>query len=132
MRLRLVALTTSLVLAAGLAACTASGDPAPSPFAGSEAAPEFPEGLDWLNTERPLSLAALRGKVVLLDFWTYGCINCIHIIPDLERLEAEYAEELVVIGVHSAKFDNEGETENLRRIVVRYGLEHPVVNDADF
>jgi DNA-binding beta-propeller fold protein YncE len=132
MRLRLLALTTSLVLAAGLAACTASGEPAPSPFAGTEAAPEFPQGLDWLNTDRPLSLAALRGKVVLLDFWTYGCINCIHIIPDLERLEAEYAEELVVIGVHSAKFDNEGETENLRRIVVRYGLQHPVVNDADF
>ncbi|MBT8208804.1 MAG: redoxin domain-containing protein [Acidimicrobiia bacterium] len=74
----------------------------------------------------------LQGKVVLLDFWTYGCINCIHIIPDLKRLEAEYPDELVVIGVHSAKFVNESATENIRQIVLRYGLEHPVVNDADF
>ncbi|HYN86331.1 MAG TPA: thioredoxin-like domain-containing protein [Pyrinomonadaceae bacterium] len=95
-------------------------------------APELEGGRGWLNTERPLQLSALRGKVVLLDFWTYGCINCVHIIPDLQRLEAKYARELVVIGVHSAKFSNERETENIRRIVLRYGVEHPVVNDADF
>lgn len=101
-------------------------------FAGTEPAPEFPDGLDWLNVPGPLSLAALRGKVVLLDFWTYGCINCIHIIPDLERLEAEYPDELVVIGVHSAKFTNEGDTGNIRSVIARYGLTHPVVNDRDF
>jgi thiol-disulfide isomerase/thioredoxin len=95
-------------------------------------APEFPDGLDWLNTSEPLRLEDLRGKVVLLDFWTYGCINCIHIIPDLKRLEAEYADELVVIGVHSAKFPNESATENIRQIILRYGIEHPVVNDPDF
>ncbi|HEV2762900.1 MAG TPA: thioredoxin-like domain-containing protein, partial [Pyrinomonadaceae bacterium] len=95
-------------------------------------APELEGGRGWLNTGAPLSLAALRGKVVLLDFWTYGCINCIHIIPDLKRLEAKYARQLVVVGVHSAKFDNEKETENIRRVVLRYGVEHPVVNDADF
>ncbi len=105
---------------------------ATSPDAREVAAPEFPEGLDWLNTEAPLTLAALRGKIVLLDFWTYGCINCIHIIPDLERLEAEFPDELVVIGVHSAKFVNESATENIRNIVLRYGVEHPVVNDRDF
>jgi thiol-disulfide isomerase/thioredoxin/sugar lactone lactonase YvrE len=98
----------------------------------ANAAPEFPTGLDWLNVDRPLSLAELRGKVVLLDFWTYGCINCIHIIPDLKRLEAEYADELVVIGVHSAKFENEGDTDNIRNIIARYDIEHPVVNDKDF
>ncbi len=101
-------------------------------YAGTVQAPDFPPGLDWINTAQPISLADLRGKVVLLDFWTYGCINCIHIIPDLERLEAEYANELVVIGVHSAKFTNEGETDNLVDIVQRYGLKHPVVNDNDF
>jgi DNA-binding beta-propeller fold protein YncE/thioredoxin-related protein len=101
-------------------------------YAGKVPAPEFPIGLDWLNTDRPLSLVDLRGKVVLLDFWTYGCINCIHIIPDLKRLEEKYADELVVIGVHSAKFENEGETENIRRIILRYELEHPVINDRDF
>ncbi|HVG38498.1 MAG TPA: thioredoxin-like domain-containing protein, partial [Pyrinomonadaceae bacterium] len=95
-------------------------------------AAELSGGRGWLNTDKPLSLAALKGKVVLLDFWTYGCINCIHIIPDLKRLEAKYPNQLVVIGVHSAKFVNERETENIRRIVLRYGIEHPVVNDADF
>jgi thiol-disulfide isomerase/thioredoxin len=101
-------------------------------FAGTVPAPEFPTGLDWLNTERPLTLAELRGKVVLLDFWTYGCINCMHVIPDLKRLEEKYAEELVVIGVHSAKFENEGETDNIRRIILRYELHHPVINDKQF
>jgi thiol-disulfide isomerase/thioredoxin/DNA-binding beta-propeller fold protein YncE len=95
-------------------------------------APEITGGRGWLNTDRPLSLAALKGKVVLLDFWTYGCINCIHIIPDLKRLEEKYANQLVVIGVHSAKFANEKETENIRRIILRYEIEHPVYNDAEF
>ncbi|NND02950.1 MAG: redoxin domain-containing protein [Acidimicrobiia bacterium] len=101
-------------------------------FAGTSPAPDFPAGLDWLNTGEPISLTSLQGKVVLLDFWTYGCINCIHIIPDLKRLEAEYPNELVVIGVHSAKFLNEGATDNIRNVVLRYGVEHPVVNDRDF
>jgi DNA-binding beta-propeller fold protein YncE len=95
-------------------------------------APEITGGRGWLNTDKPLSLAALKGKIVLLDFWTYGCINCIHIIPDLKKLEAKYAKELVVIGVHSAKFQNEKETENIRRIILRYEIEHPVYNDSEF
>lgn len=101
-------------------------------LAGTVPAPEFPIGLDWLNTEQPLTLAQLQGKLVLLDFWTYGCVNCMHVIPDLKQLEAEYPEELVVIGVHSAKFDNEGLTENIRQVIIRYGIEHPVVNDHEF
>ena len=103
-----------------------------SRYQGRVRAPELKGGRGWLNTDKPLSLAALKGKVVLLDFWTYGCINCIHIIPDLKRLEAKYSSQLVVIGVHSAKFDNEKETDNIRRIILRYEIEHPVVNDADF
>lgn len=100
------------------------------PLRGQRPAPEFPAELDWLNLgDRKLSLEDLRGKVVLLDFWTYGCINCIHIIPDLRKLEAKYPDELVVIGVHSAKFAQEGKTENIQRLVIRYDLEHPVVND---
>ena len=95
-------------------------------------APEITGGRGWLNTDKPLSIAALKGKIVLLDFWTYGCINCIHIIPDLKKLEAKYAKELVVIGVHSAKFQNEKETENIRRIILRYEIEHPVYNDSEY
>ena len=55
-------------------------------------APEFPEGMQWLNTDRPLRLADLRGKVVLLDFWTYCCINCMHIIPDIDRAGKEVCQ----------------------------------------
>jgi thiol-disulfide isomerase/thioredoxin/sugar lactone lactonase YvrE len=95
-------------------------------------APEFPAGLQWLNTDRPLSLQALRGKVVLLDFWTYGCLNCLHILPDLQYLEATYANELVVIGVHSAKYTNEAMLDNIRQAVQRYGIAHAVVNDRDY
>lgn len=95
-------------------------------------AAELEGGKGWLNTDKPLSIAGLKGKVILLDFWTYGCVNCIHIIPDLKKLEEKYANQLVVIGVHSAKFDNEKNLENIRQIILRYGIEHPVVNDADF
>ena len=95
-------------------------------------APEITGGRGWLNTDKPLSIATLKGKIVLLDFWTYGCINCIHIIPDLKKLEAKYANQLVVIGIHSAKFQNEKETENIRRIILRYEIEHPVYNDSEY
>lgn len=103
-----------------------------APLSGERPAPSFPAELDWLNIgDRKLTLEKLRGKIVLLDFWTYGCINCVHVIPDLKRLEKKYAEELVVIGVHSAKFEQEGKTNNIRRLVMRYELEHAVVNDKD-
>jgi len=95
-------------------------------------APEFKIGLPWLNVSRPLTMKELRGKAVLLDFWTYGCINCMHVIPDLKQLEAKYGDKLAVIGVHTPKFDNEKNLDTLRSIVVRYGLGHPVVNDVDF
>ncbi len=95
-------------------------------------APELAGGTAWLNISRPLTLADLKGKVVLLDFWTYCCINCMHIIPDLRKLEAKYPKELVVIGVHSAKFQNEREAENIRQAILRYEIEHPVINDSNF
>ncbi len=94
-------------------------------------APEFPEKLDWMNTAGPLKMADLKGKVVIYDFWTLCCINCIHILPDLAKLEKKYPNELVVVGVHSPKFDNEKETKSIRKAVLRYEIAHPVVNDAD-
>lgn len=92
-------------------------------------APEFPAGLDWLNVSAPLRIEGLRGKIVLLHFWTYSGIHCLHVIPDLKRLEEEFPGELVVIGVHSAKFANEKVTENIRQSILRYEIAHPVVND---
>lgn len=130
-----VALSLVLGVAGTPAAWAEQGEPPPAPAAPERrrvAAPDFPPGLAWLNTDRPLTMAELKGKVVLLDFWTYACINCLHVIPELKYLEAKYADELVVIGVHSAKFDNEKLTENIRQAILRYGREDPVVNDADF
>ncbi|MDJ0808039.1 MAG: redoxin domain-containing protein, partial [Gammaproteobacteria bacterium] len=92
---------------------------------------EFAPGLPWLNVERPLTFDDLRGKVVILDFWTYGCINCIHVLADLKKLEAKFGHQLLVIGVHTPKFDNEKNLDTLQSIVVRYGIEHPVVSDVD-
>ncbi len=94
-------------------------------------APELDGGVAWLNTGKPLKLKDLRGKIVILDFWTLCCVNCMHIMPDLEKLEKKYPNELVVIGVHSPKFDNEKSTEVVRKAVLRYELKHPVVNDAE-
>jgi thiol-disulfide isomerase/thioredoxin/sugar lactone lactonase YvrE len=99
----------------------------PLPYDGVRA-PDFPADFPWLNS-KPLSLRALRGKVVLLDFWTYGCINCMHILPDLKKLEAKYPKELVVISVHSAKFQTESDAKNVRNAVLRYKIEHPVLVD---
>lgn len=95
-------------------------------------APELPQDYPWLNTDRPLALKDLKGRVVLLDFWTYCCINCLHILPDLKYLEQKYKDCLTVIGVHSAKFENEKEVENIRQAILRYDIEHPVLVDNGF
>lgn len=95
-------------------------------------APEFPADSRWLNTPRFLTLGDLRGKLVLLDFWTYACINCMHIIPDLRRLEEKYSKELVVLGIHSAKFTNESDSAQIENAIRRYGIRHPVLNDSSF
>ncbi len=102
-----------------------------SPFPQRFDAPSLDGGVGWLNTETPLSWKDLRGKVVLIDFWTYCCINCIHVLPDLAYLEKKYANELVVIGVHSAKFENEQDTSAIRSAIQRYEIAHPVINDAE-
>src|ERR1700722_17738213 len=104
---------------------------ADEPRGGRMAAPELEGGVAWLNTAGPVHLKDLRGKIVILDFWTLCCINCIHTLPDLAKLEKKYPNEVVVIGVHSPKFDNEHATESIRKAVLRYEVKHPVVNDAN-
>jgi DNA-binding beta-propeller fold protein YncE/thiol-disulfide isomerase/thioredoxin len=103
------------------------------PFPGAK---QVPDGIldgasEWLNTSSPLALKDLRGKIVLFDFWTYCCINCMHVLPDLKYLEEKYGNELVVIGVHSAKFDNEKVSQNIRDAILRYEIQHPVINDSE-
>lgn len=94
-------------------------------------APELDGGTHWINTGKPLKLKDLKGKIVILDFWTLCCINCMHIMKELNELEEKYPNQVVVIGVHSPKFDNEKDNEALRKAVLRYELRHPVVNDAE-
>ncbi len=98
----------------------------------SSKAKDFPRGFVWLNTDRPLSLEDLRGHVVILDFWTYCCINCMHTLPDLEWIEKKYhGKPVVVVGVHSAKFYNEQEAKNIREAIDRYEINHPVIVDRN-
>lgn len=101
------------------------------PFPRRVPAPALDGSFQWINTTKPLSLADLRGKFVLLDFWTFCCINCLHVLPELKKLEQAYPNELVVIGVHSAKFEGEQDSGNIREAVERCEIEHPVVNDAN-
>ena len=94
-------------------------------------APSLDGAVDWLNTEGPIALADLKGRIVLLDFWTLCCINCIHTLPDLAKLEAKYPGVLVVLGIHTPKFDNEKKSSSIQKAILRYEIKHPVVNDAD-
>ncbi|GAB3965961.1 hypothetical protein GCM10027615_12200 [Plantactinospora veratri] len=94
-------------------------------------APEL-RGRRWLNTGgADLTLHDLRGKIVILDFWTFCCINCLHVLDELRPLEEKYGDALVVIGVHSPKFEHERDPEALAAAVERYGVAHPVLDDAE-
>lgn len=86
----------------------------------------------WLNVDKPLTLEDFSGRLVLLDFWTYGCINCMQVIPDLEALEEKFGDKLLIIGVHSAKFENEKSGGRIIQAARRFNLKHPVINDSDF
>ncbi|MDP9798410.1 thiol-disulfide isomerase/thioredoxin/sugar lactone lactonase YvrE [Catenuloplanes nepalensis] len=94
-------------------------------------APEL-RGRGWLNTGgTDLTLAGLRGKIVVLDFWTFCCINCLHVLDELRPLEEKYGDVLVIIGVHSPKFEHERDPDALAAAVERYGVPHPVLDDPD-
>jgi len=94
-------------------------------------APEL-EGRGWLNTGgQPVRLTDLRGRFVMLDFWTFCCINCLHVLDEMRELEEKYDGELVVIGVHSPKFVHEADPEALAAAVERYEVAHPVLDDPD-
>ena len=91
--------------------------------------PELSGAVQWLNSP-PLDRAALKGKVVLVDFWTYDCINCQRSLPYVNRWAKRYADQgLVVIGVHTPEYDYENEIDNVREQVTRLGIEYPVAID---
>ncbi len=92
-------------------------------------APGFPPDLSWFNTDAPLTLPGLRGRFVLLDFWTFCCANCLHVLDELRPFEAAHADVLSVIGVHSPKFAHEQDDDALAAAIERYEVHHPVVND---
>lgn len=90
------------------------------------------EGRNWLNTGgKQLDLEALRGKIVLLDFWTFCCINCLHVLDELRPLEEKYSDVLVTVGVHSPKFEHEADPDALAAAVERYEIHHPVLDDPE-
>ncbi|MDU6928552.1 MAG: redoxin domain-containing protein, partial [Dermabacter sp.] len=89
-------------------------------------------GRSWLNTGGvELSLEDLRGKIVVLDFWTFCCVNCLHVLDELRPLEEKWSQEIVVIGVHSPKFSFERDHDALVANIERYGVEHPVLDDPE-
>lgn len=89
-------------------------------------------GRGWLNTGgRDLTLADLRGKIVVLDFWTFCCINCLHVLDELRELEEQHRDVLVIVGVHSPKFAHEADPVALAAAVERYEVRHPVLDDPD-
>lgn len=139
-----------LALTLGLLACNNSGarpgeaTPAGTPAVaeqGPAAKPAEDDGPDappldgaaaWLGVDAPIAIESLRGQLVILDFWTYCCINCMHVLPLLRDIEHEFADQpLTVLGVHSAKFDAERDPRRIREAMKRYGVEHPVAVDSD-
>ncbi|MEK6283156.1 MAG: redoxin domain-containing protein [Acidobacteriota bacterium] len=94
-------------------------------------APDLTPG-DWINSE-PLKLKELRGRVVLIDFWTFGCYNCRNTLPFIKDWHDRYRDKgLTVVGVHSPEFDYEKKVDNLRREVASLGIHYPVVSDNDY
>jgi thiol-disulfide isomerase/thioredoxin len=109
-----------------------ASSPAPAPRRARVRAPELIGKGGWLNTGgRQYTLADLRGRIVVLDFWTFCCINCLHVLDELRELEEKHRDTVVIIGVHSPKFVHEAEHQAVVDAVERYGVEHPVLDDPE-
>ncbi len=106
-----------------------------TPFAvaaAQNAAPNFVGISNWFNSA-PLNIADLRGKVVLVDFWTYGCVNCVNTLPHVTELYAKYKDRgLVVVGVHTPEFPFERSAANVQAALKRHGITYPVAQDNEF
>jgi thiol-disulfide isomerase/thioredoxin len=120
-------------LLAGICVPDSKAEPlAPSSRAAAPTAPEFTGINQWLNSE-PLTMSGLRGKVVLVEFWTYTCINCIHVLPYVKQWHERYSDQgLVVVGVHTPEYAHEKSLKNLTGAVKRFEIEYPVAQDNDY
>ncbi|MHB0771115.1 thioredoxin family protein [Bradyrhizobium sp. 5.13L] len=99
--------------------------------AARQTAPDFTGINNWFNS-KPLSMTELRGKVVLVDFWTYGCVNCVNTLPHVTDLYAKYRDKgLVVVGVHTPEFPFERSASNVQAALKRHGITYPVAQDND-
>jgi thiol-disulfide isomerase/thioredoxin len=123
------------VLSNGISRLTAGGQMIPSrkltEEAKAPAAPELSNGV-WINSE-PLNLKSMHGRVVLIDFWTFACYNCLNTLPHVKKWDAEYRDKgLTIIGVHTPESDLERNENDLRRQVTDLGIKYPVVTDNDY
>lgn len=128
---QIVAVSLSLLSTA----CTpdVGADPiAPASHTLAPLAPEFKGIQGWINSE-PLTMAQLRGKVVLVEFWTQECINCIHITPHVNEWQRRYSDQgLVIVGVHTPEYDHEKLPGSVQKAVTRFGIEYPVALDDGY
>lgn len=130
---------TISILAASLLAISCSAgaqedpiQPTRSALTSAPKAPEFKGINNWINSP-PLTMAQLRGKVVLVEFWTYECINCIHVLPYVKQWHQRYKDQgLVVVGVHTPEFGHERVLKNVQRAVKRFDIQYPVAQDNGF
>ncbi|HJW45756.1 MAG TPA: thioredoxin family protein [Lysobacter sp.] len=128
-------LSATLLACLATTACMADNQSeplAPTNASSPRMAPEFTGINHWINSP-PLTMQSLRGKVVLVEFWTYDCINCIHVIPHVKQLHERYAAQgLVVVGVHTPEFGHERVLANVQRAVQRFDIRYPVAQDNAF
>jgi thiol-disulfide isomerase/thioredoxin len=136
--MKMIKPTISVLAACLLAAACTSGaqdDPLEPPQGialESDTAPEFTGINHWINSG-PLTMAQLRGKVVLVEFWTYDCINCIHVLPHVNQLHERYKDKgLVVVGVHTPEYGHERILGNLEKAVKRFDITYPVAQDNEY
>jgi cytochrome c biogenesis protein CcdA/thiol-disulfide isomerase/thioredoxin len=110
-----------------------SSDPLAALLGRDKKAPEFAGISQWLNTDKPLTLKDLRGKVVMIDFWTYTCINCIRTLPYVTGWYEKYKDSgFIVVGVHTPEFEFEKKTENVQNAIKQYGINYPVAQDNNY
>ncbi|MDA9498452.1 thioredoxin family protein [Bradyrhizobium sp. CCBAU 11357] len=127
----LIGITITGAVVPGICDEAARAAPIVTAAASQQPAPDFAGITNWFNS-KPLSIADLRGKVVLVDFWTYGCVNCVNTLPHVTELYAKYRDRgLVVVGVHTPEFPFERSAANVQAALKRHGITYPVAQDNE-